>query len=127
MPSAGESVAGKSVRAKAVLGLLPPQLRITSGQVRYGEVDLLTLDKSTLRSLRCKHIAATLANAKSQLHPLTTVGRTFASALAAHQKVTAREARRRSIERLRMVGMNDTDRRLGAYPHHMSGGMGQGG
>jgi peptide/nickel transport system permease protein len=121
----GESGAGKSVLVKAVLGLLPAQLQVTSGQVRYGEIDLLTLDKSTLRSLRCKHIAATLANAKSQLHPLTTVGRAFASALAAHQKVTAREARRRSIELLRMVGMNDPERRLEAYPHELSGGMAQ--
>ena len=121
----GEFGAGKSVLVKAVLGLLPAQLQVTSGQVRYGEIDLLTLDKSTLRSLRCKHIAATLANAKSQLHPLTTVGRTFASALAAHQKVTAREARRRSIELLRMVGMNDPERRLETYPHELSGGMAQ--
>ena len=125
MAIVGESGAGKSVLVKAVLGLLPAQLQVTSGQVRYGEIDLLTLDKSTLRSLRCKHIAATLANAKSQLHPLTTVGRTFASALAAHQKVTAREARRRSIELLRMVGMNDPERRLEAYPHELSGGMAQ--
>jgi peptide/nickel transport system permease protein len=125
MAIVGESGAGKSILVKAVLGLLPAQLQITSGQVRYGEVDLLTLDKSTLRSLRCKHIAATLANAKSQLHPLMTVGRTFASALAAHQKVTASEARRRSIELLRMVGMNDPERRLEAYPHELSGGMAQ--
>jgi peptide/nickel transport system permease protein len=125
MAIVGESGAGKSILVKAVLGLLPAQLQVTSGQVRYGEVDLLTLDKSTLRSLRCKHIAATLANAKSQLHPLMTVGRTFASALAAHQKVTASEARRRSIELLRMVGMNDPERRLEAYPHELSGGMAQ--
>jgi ABC-type dipeptide/oligopeptide/nickel transport system ATPase component len=121
----GESGAGKSVLVKAVLGLLPPQLQVTSGQVRYGEVDLLNLDKSTLRSLRSKQIATTLANAKSQLHPLTTVGHTFASALAAHQNVTAFEARRRSIELLRMVGMNDPERRLEAYPHELSGGMAQ--
>jgi len=125
MAIVGESGAGKSILVKAVLGLLPAQLQVTSGQVRYGEIDLLTLDKSTLRSLRCKHIAATLANAKSQLHPLTTVGRTFASALAAHQKVTAGEARQRSIELLRMVGMNDPERRLEAYPHELSGGMAQ--
>jgi peptide/nickel transport system permease protein len=125
MAIVGQAGAGKSILVKAVLGLLPAQLQVTSGQVRYGEVDLLTLDKSTLRSLRCKHIAATLANAKSQLHPLMTVGRTFASALAAHQKVTASEARRRSIELLRMVGMNDPERRLEAYPHELSGGMAQ--
>ncbi|MGO9047295.1 MAG: dipeptide/oligopeptide/nickel ABC transporter permease/ATP-binding protein [Xanthobacteraceae bacterium] len=125
MAIVGESGAGKSVLVKAVLGLLPAQLQVNSGQVRYGEVDLLSLDKSKLRSLRSKHIAATLANAKSQLHPLTTVGGTFAAALAAHQKVSAPEARRRSIELLRMVGMNDPERRLEAYPHELSGGMAQ--
>jgi peptide/nickel transport system permease protein len=121
----GESGAGKSVLVKAVLGLLPTQLQISSGQVRYGEVDLLKLDKSKLRSLRSKHIAATLANAKSQLHPLTTVGGTFAAALRAHQRISTPEARQRSIELLRMVGMNDPEQRLDAYPHELSGGMAQ--
>jgi peptide/nickel transport system permease protein len=121
----GESGAGKSVLVKAVLGLLPTQLQISSGQVRYGEVDLLNLDKSKLRSLRSKHIAATLANAKSQLHPLTTVGGTFAAALRAHQRISTPEARQRSIELLRMVGMNDPEQRLDAYPHELSGGMAQ--
>jgi ABC-type dipeptide/oligopeptide/nickel transport system ATPase component/ABC-type dipeptide/oligopeptide/nickel transport system permease subunit len=121
----GESGAGKSVLVKAVLGLLPTQLQISSGQVRYGEVDLLKLDKSKLRSLRSKHIAATLATAKSQLHPLTTVGGTFAAALRAHQRISTPEARQRSIELLRMVGMNDPEQRLDAYPHELSGGMAQ--
>jgi peptide/nickel transport system permease protein len=121
----GESGAGKSVLVKAVLGLLPTQLQISSGQVHYGEVDLLNLDKSKLRSLRSKHIAATLANAKSQLHPLTTVGGTFAAALRAHQRISTPEVRQRSIELLRMVGMNDPEQRLDAYPHELSGGMAQ--
>jgi peptide/nickel transport system permease protein len=125
MAIVGESGAGKSVLVKAVLGLLPAQLQVNGGQVCYGEVDLLSLNKSKLRSLRSKHIAATLANAKSQLHPLTTVGGTFAAALAAHQKVNAPEVRQRSIELLRMVGMNDPERRLEAYPHELSGGMAQ--
>lgn len=125
MAIVGESGAGKSILVKALLGLLPPQLAVTSGQVRYGEIDLLTLDKSVLRSMRSKHIAATLTNAKSQLHPLTTVGGTLASALAAHEKFTVAESRERSIELLRMVGMNDPERRLESYPHELSGGMAQ--
>jgi peptide/nickel transport system permease protein len=125
MAIVGESGAGKSILVKAVLGLLPPQLQVTQGEVLYREVDLLRLDKRKLRSMRSKEIATTLANAKSQLHPLTTVGDTFAAALRAHQKVNAHEARSRTIELLRMVGMNDPERRLDAYPHELSGGMAQ--
>ena len=110
---------------KAILGLLPPQLTVTSGQIRYREIDLLNIDSKMMRSLRLKHIAATLTNAKSQLHPMTTVGAMMESALRAHEKIPHREARHRSIKLLRMVGMNDPERRLDAYPHELSGGMAQ--
>jgi peptide/nickel transport system permease protein len=125
MAIVGESGSGKSILVKAILGLLPPQLTVTSGQIRYGEIDLLNIDKKVMRSLRLKHIAATLTNAKSQLHPMTTVGAMMESALRAHENISHREARRRSIELLRMVGMNDPERRLEAYPHELSGGMAQ--
>jgi peptide/nickel transport system permease protein len=121
----GESGSGKSILVKTVLGVLPPQLAVTSGSVRYGDIDLLTLNKSVMRSLRSKHIAATLTNAKSQLYPLATVGEVFAAAFAAHESISSAEMRHRSIELLRMVGMNDPERRLEAYPHELSGGMAQ--
>ncbi len=125
MAIVGESGAGKSILVKAILGLLPPQLTVTSGQIRYSEIDLLNVDNKLMRSLRLKHIAATLTNAKSQLHPMTTVGAMMKSALRAHERIPHREARHRSIELLRMVGMNDPERRLEAYPHELSGGMAQ--
>jgi ABC-type dipeptide/oligopeptide/nickel transport system ATPase component len=121
----GESGSGKSILVKTVLGVLPPQLVVTSGSVRYGDINLLTLNKSVMRSLRSKHIAATLTNAKSQLYPLATVGEIFADAFAAHESISSAETRHRSIELLRMVGMNDPERRLEAYPHELSGGMAQ--
>ena len=70
----GKSGSGKSLLVRSVLGLLPPRLAVTEGKIRYGEDDLLALDKRALRALRSKQIAAILPNAKSQLHPLTTVG-----------------------------------------------------
>jgi peptide/nickel transport system permease protein len=125
MAIVGESGAGKSILVKAILDLLPPQLTVTNGQICYQKTELLKIDKKMMRSLRLKHIAATLTNAKSQLHPMTTVGAMMASAVRAHERLSHREIRQRSIELLRMVGMNDPERRLDAYPHELSGGMAQ--
>ena len=121
----GESGSGKSLLVRAVLGLLPPRLAVTAGEIRYGETDLLAIGKPAMRALRAKHLAAILPNAKSQLHPLTTVGTMMASALKAHERISAAEAKQRSIELLAMVGLADPERRLAAYPHELSGGMAQ--
>jgi peptide/nickel transport system permease protein len=121
----GESGSGKSLLVRAVLGLLPPRLAVTAGEIRYGETDLLAIGRPAMRALRARHLAAILPNAKSQLHPLTTVGTMMASALRAHEKISAAQAKQRSIELLTMVGLADPERRLAAYPHELSGGMAQ--
>jgi peptide/nickel transport system permease protein len=121
----GESGSGKSVLVRSVLQLLPPQLVVASGEVRYAARDLIGLDREAMRALRSREIAAILPNAKSQLHPLTTVGAMLRSAQQAHERISDEEARRRSIELLRMVGMSDPEQRLRAYPHELSGGMAQ--
>lgn len=121
----GESGSGKSVLVKTLLQLLPPELAVTSGSVRYLEHDLLTMSKSSMRAMRTTQIAAILPNAKSQLNPLTTVGDMLRSALQAHEKIRAKEAEVRSIQLLEMVGIVDPAQRLSAFPHELSGGMAQ--
>jgi ABC-type dipeptide/oligopeptide/nickel transport system ATPase component/ABC-type dipeptide/oligopeptide/nickel transport system permease subunit len=121
----GESGSGKSLLVRSVLQLLPPSLTVTGGEIGYRDNDLLSLDKGALRILRSTHIAAILPNAKSQLHPLITVGRTMTSAMQAHERISAAEARARSIALLSSVGLPDPERRLDAYPHELSGGMAQ--
>ena len=121
----GESGSGKSVLVKSILQLLPPELAVTEGSVRYLDTDLLKIDKRSLRALRTTQIAAILPNAKSQLNPLTTVGAMLRSALQAHEKIGAKEAERRAIQLLEMVGIVDPAQRLSAFPHELSGGMAQ--
>ncbi|MGD9535682.1 MAG: dipeptide/oligopeptide/nickel ABC transporter permease/ATP-binding protein [Alphaproteobacteria bacterium] len=121
----GESGSGKTVLVKTVLQLLPPQLQVTDGAIRFGETDVLGLDERAMRALRSKQIAAILPNAKSQLSPLTTVGAMLRSAMLAHERLSAREVRSRSVELLTMVGITDPEHRLSAYPHELSGGMAQ--
>lgn len=125
MAIVGESGSGKTVLVKSVLQLLPFPLVVTDGAIRYGDVDLLTIGKRNIRALRSKEIAAILPNAKSQLNPLTTVGAMLMSALQAHERISAKDARARSIELLTMVGITDPEQRLTAFPHELSGGMAQ--
>lgn len=125
MAIVGESGSGKSVLVRSILQLLPFPLQVTSGTVRYGETNLVGMEKRALRKLRSREIAAILPNAKSQLNPLTTVGAMLISALKAHEKITNKAALARAIELLEMVGISDPELRLGAYPHELSGGMAQ--
>ncbi len=121
----GESGSGKSVLVKTLLQLLPPELAVTSGSVRYLDHDLLTMSKGAMRAMRTTQIAAILPNAKSQLNPLTSVGDMLRSALQAHEKISAKQAEVRSIQLLEMVGIVDPAQRLSAFPHELSGGMAQ--
>ena len=121
----GESGSGKSVLVKTLLQLLPLELAVTSGSVRYLDHDLLKIDKRSMRAMRTTQIAAILPNAKSQLNPLTSVGDMLRSALQAHEKISAKEAEVRSIQLLEMVGIVDPAQRLSAFPHELSGGMAQ--
>ena len=121
----GESGSGKSVLVKSILQLLPPELAITEGAVRYLDTDLLKIDKRSMRALRTTQIAAILPNAKSQLNPLTTVGAMLRSALQAHERIGAKEAELRAVRLLEMVGIADPAQRLSAFPHELSGGMAQ--
>ena len=121
----GESGSGKSVLVKSVLRLLPSELVVAAGSVRYLETDLLAIDKRAMRALRTTQIAAILPNAKSQLNPLTTVGAMLRSALQAHEKIGGKAADARAVELLEMVGIADPAQRLAAFPHELSGGMAQ--
>ena len=121
----GESGSGKSVLVKSVLRLLPPELVVAAGSVRYLETDLLAIDKRAMRALRTTQIAAILPNAKSQLNPLTTVGAMLRSALQAHEKIGGKAADARAVELLEMVGIADPAQRMAAFPHELSGGMAQ--
>ncbi len=121
----GESGSGKSVLVRSILQVLPPALAVTGGALRYQETDLLKMDKRALRRLRTTQIAAILPNAKSQLNPLTTVGAMLRSALQAHERIGAKDAEKRAVELLEMVGITDPAKRLSAFPHELSGGMAQ--
>jgi peptide/nickel transport system ATP-binding protein len=107
----GETGAGKSVLARAVLGLLPSGLRMASGDVRLEGRSVQALVGEERRHARGGRIALIGTNAKALLDPVTTVGRQVARVLRAHKPVSAREAEAQAIDLLREVGITDPARR----------------
>jgi len=119
----GESGSGKSVTAYAIMGILDPAGRVTSGQAMFDEIDLLSASPKQLAAIRGRRIAMIFQNPRSALNPIRPVGRQIADVLMRHRELPTRAARLQAIEMLRAVGIPDPARRASAYPFELSGGM----
>jgi peptide/nickel transport system ATP-binding protein len=123
---AGESGSGKSITSLAIMGLLPqPAVRVTGGAIRFGSQDLTALSEPALRSIRGDRIAMIFQEPMTSLNPVMTVGAQLCEAIRAHEPVGRSEARKRAVEALRAVRLSEPERRMGQYPHELSGGMRQ--
>jgi peptide/nickel transport system ATP-binding protein len=121
----GESGCGKSVTALSLLRILPePQGRV-AGTVRLDGRDLLALSEDAMRDVRGDEIAMIFQEPMTSLNPVRTIGDQIIEALRAHRPLSRREARDQTIELLTRVRIPDARRRLGEYPHRLSGGMRQ--
>jgi len=121
----GESGSGKSTATLAVLGLTRHGGRITGGSVKLEGRELLGLSQADWRRVRGADIGLVTQNPRGALNPVSRVGEQVCGVYRAHRDVSAAEARERALELLRMVGINDPERRLAAFPHELSGGMAQ--
>jgi peptide/nickel transport system ATP-binding protein len=119
----GESGSGKTITGLAVLGVLPPIVRVTSGRVMFDGVDLLSLSHKELGHVRGRQIGMVFQEPRRSLDPSFTVGDQVAETIRAHESITRRAARSRAIEMLERVQIPDAERRAGQYPHQFSGGM----
>ncbi len=121
----GESGSGKSQTGRAILGVMDRRAVVRAKTLRFAGTDLLTADAATLRRVRGAGISMILQDPKYSLNPVMTVGRQIAEAFLVHYKTSRQEARRRTLEILRAVRIRDPERVYRAYPHELSGGMGQ--
>ncbi|CAN5349498.1 ABC transporter ATP-binding protein [soil metagenome] len=121
----GESGSGKSVSSSAILGLHRYSNAIVSGQILVDGVDLLKLSDNEMRLRRGKDVAMIFQDPLSALHPYYRIGDQIAEAYRAHNQVSKKAARTRTIEMLARVGIPQPDRRVDDYPHQFSGGMRQ--
>jgi len=121
----GESGSGKSVAMLAVMGLLPWTATVSAQRMAFDGQDLRALSAKARRQLIGKDIAMVFQEPMSALNPCFTIGWQIAEALASHLDLSRAQRKQRTIELLEQVGIPDPSRRLGAFPHQLSGGMSQ--
>ena len=117
----GESGSGKSMTARAIDRLLPRGAEVT-GSIRFGGEDVNGLTGAGLRRYR-NQVAMIFQDPRAHTNPVRRIGDFMTEALQANLAVPAAEARRRAVEMLAQVGIDDGAKRLRQYPHQMSGGM----
>jgi peptide/nickel transport system ATP-binding protein len=121
----GESGCGKSVTCLSIMGLNNKRSAISSGEAIFKGEDLLTMSPRRLRDLRGNDVAMIFQDPMTSLNPVHSIGKQLVEAVLLHRDVSKKEARARSLELLKAVGIPRADRRIDDYPHQFSGGMRQ--
>ena len=120
----GESGSGKSQTGRAILGLTPASGRVTARRLEFDGIDLRDASARTWRRLRGRRMSMVMQDPKFSLNPVMTIGRQIVEA-GRRGGVSAKDAKRRALEMLEAVRIRDPERVFRAYPHELSGGMGQ--
>jgi peptide/nickel transport system ATP-binding protein len=122
----GESGCGKSVTALSILRLIAsPPGRVVSGSIRFAGRDLLSFSEAEMRRVRGNEISMIFQEPMTSLNPVMTIGRQIGETLILHQGLDQRAAHDKAVAMLRLVHIPEAERRVGQYPHQLSGGMRQ--
>jgi peptide/nickel transport system ATP-binding protein len=121
----GESGSGKSVMAQATMGLLPPVLRATSGEILLDGEDVLAVSESRLRELRCTQMSMIFQEPMTALNPVLRCGEQIDEVLSFHTALSPAARRARILETVHGVQLPDPERMIASYPHQLSGGQRQ--
>lgn len=121
----GESGSGKSVTAYSIMQILQFPGKTIGGEVIFQGRDLLKLSKKEMRHVRGRNISMIFQDPMTSLNPVYTIGNQIEEAIKLHTDRRGEAARQRAVELLRLVGINEPERRLKQYPFEFSGGMRQ--
>ncbi len=121
----GESGSGKSMTGRAILGLVRPPGRVTADRMELEGQSILNLAERRMRKIRGRRISMVMQDPKFSLNPVMTIGDQIVEAYRLHAGGNRAAARQKALDMLAAVQIRDPERVMGAYPHEVSGGMGQ--
>lgn len=121
----GESGAGKSMTGNAVIGLLAPPARVSSGEIRLCGRRIDHLSEEEREKIRGKEIGAIFQDPLTSLNPLLTIADQMIETIMVHSDLSEKEARVKAAALLTQTGVPAAEKRLDSYPHQFSGGMRQ--
>ena len=121
----GESGSGKSVTAYSIMRILVEPGRIKSGEILFDGQDIVKFSKKQMSEFRGKRISIIFQDPMTSLNPTYTIGNQLREAILLHTNRNHEQANARAVEMLKLVGVNEPEKRLKQYPHELSGGMRQ--
>ena len=121
----GESGSGKSVTSLSLMGITAEPGKLIGGTLEFNGHRVDQMTEAELRKIRGKEISMIFQEPMTSLNPVYTIGNQIEEVILLHTDKTRKEARERAVELLRMVGINEPEKRVKQYPHELSGGMRQ--
>lgn len=121
----GESGCGKSMTAMSTMQLLKYPGRVVAGEILLDGENLLEKTKAEMDDIRGNRISMIFQEPMTSLNPVYTIGKQVSEAILIHENVSKEEAKQRAIDIFRKVGIPEPEKRYGAYPHQLSGGLRQ--
>lgn len=121
----GESGSGKSVTAYSIMQILAGTGKIVSGSIKFKGQELVGIPEAKMKDIRGNNISIIFQDPMTSLNPTYTIGHQLMEAILLHTDRNKEQARERAIEMLRLVNVNEPEKRMNQYPYEFSGGMRQ--
>ncbi|MSS64635.1 ABC transporter ATP-binding protein [Velocimicrobium porci] len=121
----GESGSGKSVSAFSIMKLTPYPGKVIGGSIEFNGHTITELSEKEMRKIRGNEVSIIFQDPMTSLNPVYTIGNQICEVILLHTDANKAQAKKRAIELLTLVGINEPEKRLKQYPHELSGGMRQ--